>query len=82
MANKVSETQQELQIVEQKVAKVSREDKRAVQSTTLRANLRRRKAQARSRQESRQEISSSNISILLSRVTERDEVMGDDSLCL
>lgn len=78
MANKVSETQQELQIVEQKVAKVSREDKRAVQSTTLRANLRRRKAQARSRQE----ISSSNISILLSRVTERDEVMGDDSLCL
>ena len=46
MANKVSETQQELQIVEQKVAKVSREDKRAVQSTTLRANLRRRKAQA------------------------------------
>ena len=78
MANKVSETQQELQIVEQKVAKVSREDNRAVQSTTLRANLRRRKAQARSRQE----ISSSNISILLSRVTERDEVMGDDSLCL
>ena len=78
MANKVSETQQELQIVEQKVAKVSREDKRAVQSTTLRANLRRRKAQARSRQE----ISSSNISILLSRETERDEVMGDDSLCL
>lgn len=78
MANKVSETQQELQIVEQKVAKVSREDKRAVQSTTLRANLRRRKAQARSRQE----ISSSNISILLSRVTERDEVMGDDALCL
>ena len=76
MANKVSETQQELQIVEQKVAKVSREDKRAVQSTTLRANLRRRKAQARHRKE--QGLNSADVPTLLSRF----EIQGDKSLCL
>ena len=72
--NRVSETQQ-VQVIEQEV-KVSCKKQQDSRSAALRANLHRRKAQARHRKE--QGLNSADVPILLSRF----EIQGDKSLCL